>query len=289
MRRTCRLFQSVKPINLPLHHLLQAVSWGQRATVKNILKENTSLLHQSGFVTDYAGVTFHHVTPFQLAAYYYDIAMCEIISEYLEPDVLSAQVDQLSINKLAFTRSYDYHPLPTYFFASHFDAEPLLDHMKNLIDRFKTYSEAERKKAFLTMGKLQQQLPPHMARWYCCPKSSLAMYLPSLDLDEEDEPIQNKFFIKIRDHSNSICSWYNQSVLSAETRPVPQRKLLGVDVAALKLGGTPAFAISQPLLFILRRDFDALHMAYACLESYYKKRFFCRPNHNDKNWLSKTL
>jgi hypothetical protein len=137
--------------------LLSAVAASDLARVQYFLELNPRLALSCGTVTDPAGRSFEHITPFQYALWAYDIEMCKSILKVLsdsECSVLAAkQYQELSGNGRAY--------------GHRFDIAPLLKALEKYSDNYEKWDNLELEKYWRQeIGGLQQQLPMNFVKFY---------------------------------------------------------------------------------------------------------------------------
>ena len=142
-----------------VNQLLQHVAYGEQDKAEALIKTNPSLLLGKGTVRDYSSRTFTNITAFQLALWALDWHMWKMLTKYLPQPAARDQLRELEAQGTPYGKHYDFNPL--------------LSAYKTYIDNYDPWTVEQLTKHWNTViGKLQTQVPAHVAQEYCRPDRS---------------------------------------------------------------------------------------------------------------------
>lgn len=145
---------------------LRAVVHGDQETAEKMLFEKPDLAKAYGKVTDYSERTFEKITGFQYALWALDWRMWEMIAVFLTPDEISSQIKAHEDCRTQPRKHYGIR------YGVHHNFTPLFEKLDSFIRHFEQWKQEENnlniKSAWISgVGRLQEQLPAHMAQELC--------------------------------------------------------------------------------------------------------------------------
>ncbi|WP_148337494.1 hypothetical protein [Aquicella siphonis] len=176
-------------LDLLLHH----IAFGQQDEAEAILKANPHLLYMKGTVTDYADGprrTFEGITAFQLALWYKDRHMWQMIMKYLPEDEAKKQLKQhqSDTNPPAYVKAhgkyFNFAPIKAAY-------QEFIDYANQVDWAHFEYGSAENKKLdwlWSSVAYQQLRLPVHVINEFLRPDRSLLVNDKPPNFDETTLP-----------------------------------------------------------------------------------------------------
>ena len=166
-----QLFDSEK-----LQELLQNIDSGdQDGKAEGMIKDNPELLKHATTITDHADRELN-LTPFQLALFYRDWHMWQMIRQYMDPSDAAAQLQAL-----------EEHGTP---YGTHYDFSDLKNAYQTYLGRYKKLVQAENwnelDRLWRETGKQQARAPLHVLQEFFRPDRS---FEPTPKFDETERPL----------------------------------------------------------------------------------------------------
>ena len=155
-----------------LQELLTHISLGHQEEAEEIIIKNPDLLEHATTITDHADRELK-LKPFQLALFYRDWHMWQMIRRHMDLSDAAAQLKEL-----------EEHGTP---YGTHYDFSELLNAYKTYQDRYKELGEAdnweELNSLWLKIGKQQARAPLHVLQEFFIPYRS---FEPTPKFDETE-------------------------------------------------------------------------------------------------------
>ena len=159
-----------------LQELLEHIASGdQDGKVEGMIKENPELLKYATMITDHADRELM-LTPFQLALFYRDWHMWQMIRPYMDPADAAAQLQALEEHGTPYGTHYDFSDLKNAYQA-------YLNRYEELVQA-KSWDELAR--LFVDIGKAQARAPLNVLQEYFRRDRSFA---PTPKFDETECPL----------------------------------------------------------------------------------------------------
>ena len=163
-----------------LNKFLESVARGEQDKAEKLLKISQKpggnppsvwLLGENTF-TDYSGRTFN-CTAYEYAYWAKDTHMCRMLERYMDDETkakMLTKIDKIESKGLPYRQNdKDYR-------SAHFDLKPLKDALQAYVDGFDAWYSAQNwnaiDAAWLEVGKVQRDVPAHVAHEYCRPDRS---------------------------------------------------------------------------------------------------------------------
>lgn len=209
--------------------LIQYVADGEQDQAARVIREHPEYLLFKGNVTDKSGRTFTNISAFQYALWAMDVRyMCGMMIDCLPrtsegeaiKDQLLPQYNALERDGVNYSLRGENHN------EKHYDMGPLINALETYCSENWTIGGDEQKDYWhKTIGKLQYDVPVHVAQHYCVPNKTL----------EDQSPFKEENFERtlIVSSKTGPCNWYHDR--------------LGVDIA-ISRGGVKvdAGAVNEP-------------------------------------------
>lgn len=182
-------------IQAQLVDLLQYVAHDEQDRAERLIKARPELLFLKSEVTDYSDRTFNMISPFQYAAWSYDMRMLDMMQHYIPKDYRQEALKQIKELEEQSTEH-----------GKHFDFIPFLYELEIYVKRFPNWSDHDRAHHWIIhVGRLQRFLPAHVIKEYCQPNRSFAA-LPKFKKNDS-----------FSDNLTFVTTYYSQAYLFSNT------------------------------------------------------------------------
>ena len=219
--------------NTHLRRLQLNIAYGKNLRASQLTKQFPDLLTKKEGVCDYSQRKFMPLYPLQLAAYYQNTKLCEVLRSYLPDKIAREQLESLELDGAHYTTP----DKPGMFILEpHYSPDELLYKLSKVIE-CADQSPEKKYRALLAFGKEQQMMPPQMVMWYCSKRKNLHCFdlfsnrQKKHTLSTAEEPSMGNLYV-MHATTKEKYFWYQQ-----------------VSTQANYLGKTTAaFGLTDPLL-----------------------------------------